>query len=79
MDTTYTLDRYQRTTDVGMSECVEVNRERSRLAAASSVYDSTKHNGPITHVLTFGLLVRDHLDLLIDIKVQYLYYTGDIN
>ena len=26
----------------------EVNRERSRLTAASSVYDSTKHNGPIT-------------------------------
>ena len=26
----------------------EVNRERSRFTAESSVYDSTKHNGPIT-------------------------------
>ena len=29
----------------------KVNQERSRLAAASSVYDSTKHNGLVTHVL----------------------------
>ena len=30
----------------------EVNRERSCLTAASSVYDSTKHNGPITILLS---------------------------
>ena len=29
----------------------EVNRERSCLTAASSVYDSTKHNGPITIII----------------------------
>ena len=33
----------------------EVNREHSRLTAASSVYDSTKHNGPIT-IYTKGCL-----------------------
>ena len=32
---------------LGQNVC-EVNRERSRLAAASSVCDSTKHNGLVT-------------------------------
>ena len=38
----------QRATDVGATEYVWGNRERSRLAAASSVCDSTKHNGLVT-------------------------------
>ena len=29
----------------------EVNRERSRLAVASGVYDSTKHNGLVAHLI----------------------------
>ena len=33
---------------VCFSDVCEVNRERSRLAAASSVCDSTKHNGLVT-------------------------------
>ena len=32
---------------LGQNVC-EVNRERSRLAAASSMFDSTKHNGLVT-------------------------------
>ena len=32
---------------LGRNVC-EVNRERSRLSAASSVCDSTKHNGLVT-------------------------------
>ena len=33
---------------LGQNVC-EVNRERSRPAATSSLCDSTKHNGPITN------------------------------
>ena len=35
----------------------EVNRERSRLAVASSVCDSTKHNGLVTSVILVSLSV----------------------
>ena len=39
----------------------EVNRERSRLAAASSVCVSTRHNGLVT-----GVIVNNDLDLDLD-------------
>ena len=37
---------------ISLQNVSEVNRERSSLAAASSEYDSTKHNGLVTLVLT---------------------------
>ena len=39
MDITYILFQYQRTTAVVLQNMCEVNRERSCLTAASSVYD----------------------------------------
>ena len=36
----------------------EVNRERSRLAAESSVCDSTKHNGLVTKSIIFYMLQK---------------------
>ena len=44
----YSLDRSQRATAHTLQNVSEVNRERSCLAGASSVCDSTKHNGIIT-------------------------------
>ena len=44
----YSLVRSQRATAHTLQNVSEVNRERSRLAAASSVCDSTKHNGLVT-------------------------------
>ena len=44
----YSLVRSQRATTHTLQNVCEVNRERSRLAAASSVCNSTKHNGLVT-------------------------------
>ena len=44
----YSLVRSPRATAVTLQNVSDVNRERSRLAAASSVCDSTKHNGLVT-------------------------------
>ena len=44
----YSLVQSQRATDYTLQNVSEVNREPSRLAAASSVCDSTKHNGLVT-------------------------------
>ena len=41
----YILVQSQRATARTLQNVSEVNRERSRLAAASGVCDSTKHNG----------------------------------
>ena len=45
----YSLVQSQRATDHTLQNVSEVNRERSRLAAASSVCDSTKHNVAAQH------------------------------
>ena len=42
---------------ITLQNASEVNRERFRLTAASSVYDSTKHNGLIT--VSFELCYTD--------------------
>ena len=42
---------------LGQNVC-EVNREHSRLAAASSVCDSTKHNGLVTLRYRVGNVVK---------------------
>ena len=44
----YSLVRSQRATAHTLQNVSEVNKERSRLAAASSVCDSTKHNSLVT-------------------------------
>ena len=44
----YSLVLSQRATAHTLQTVSEVNRERSRLAAASSVFDLTKHNGLVT-------------------------------
>ena len=44
----YSLARSQRATAHTLQNVSEVNRERFRLAAASSICDSTKHNGLAT-------------------------------
>ena len=44
----YSLVGSQRATAHTLQNVSEVNRERSRLVAASSVCDSTKHNGLVT-------------------------------
>ena len=44
----YSLVRSQRATAHTLQNVSEVNRERSRLAAASSVCEPTKHNGLVT-------------------------------
>ena len=57
-----------------------VNRERSCLAAASSVCDSTKHNGLVTtdyhsNVWVFGSLLLDpHCNLMIRLGITDLAY-----
>ena len=45
----------QRATAHTLQNVSDVNRERSRLAAASCVCDSTKHNGLVTSCLINGL------------------------
>ena len=45
----YSLVRSQRATAITSQNVSDVNRERSRLATASSVCDSTKHNGLVTN------------------------------
>ena len=45
---------------LGQNVC-EVNRERSRLSAASSVCDSTKHNGLVT---TYFRCEQDPVEIL---------------
>ena len=44
----YSLVRSQRATAHTLQNVSDVNRECSRLAAASIVCDSTKHNGLVT-------------------------------
>ena len=53
----YSLVRSQRATAHTLQNVCEVNKERSRLAAASSVCDWTKHNG----LVTMGTLVLVNL------------------
>ena len=45
----YSLIRSQRATAITLQNVSDVNRERSPLAAASSVCDSTEHNGLVTN------------------------------
>ena len=52
----YSLIQSQRATALTLHNVREVNREPSRLAAASSVCDSTKHNGLVTLVWQWGFL-----------------------
>ena len=47
----YSLVRSQRATAVTLQNVSNVNRECSRLAAAFSVCDSTKHNGLVTYFI----------------------------
>ena len=52
----YSLVRSQRATAHTLQNVSDVNRERSCLAAASSVCNSTKHNGLVTVIATLGCL-----------------------
>ena len=50
----YSFVQSQRATTHTLQNVSEVNRERSRLAAASSVCDSAKHNGLVTRAFQYS-------------------------
>ena len=71
----YILVRSQRATSHTLQNVSEVNREHSHLGAASSVCDSTKHNGLVTLILAFKLPKKRHFKCQKNaFKHQYLAF-----
>ena len=68
MDSAYILFRSQRTTDHNVTEC-EWGKQRALLTAASSVYDSTKHNGLVTQFFRWLFLTLNFAIQIVLLKL----------
>ena len=56
----------------------EVNRERTRIAALSSIHDSTRQNGLVTKGMSTLIIISYQLSTKVFISLTLLFWKSEI-